>query len=255
MQVETLAEGVTLYNADCRDVMPTLGHIDAVISSPPYNCGMDYGPASDNLSLDSYKQLLKDSIFAGSAVRRCINTGVYIGSRKTRVLARGVVLGCTEETLVDEIIWDKGPARGTAWGNYPTSPRIRAQHEVVYIFGDKPIASDTGISWQDWSVYTASIWRIHPNVDLTIHPAQMPIELANRLAKLYSPAGGLVCDPFTGSGTTGVAAVSNGRKFVGVEIDQRYFDIACKRISEALKQPDFFQPAPTKAKAKQEKFL
>lgn len=58
------------------------------------------------------------------------------------------------------------------------------------------------------------------------------------------PAGGAALDPFMGSGTTGVAAVKLGRKFIGIEIEPKYFDIACRRISEALKQPDMFVEPP-----------
>lgn len=63
-------------------------------------------------------------------------------------------------------------------------------------------------------------------------------------------SGGCVVDPFMGSGTTGVAAAATGRRFTGIEIDPSYFDIACRRISEALKQPDMFIETP-KAKAEQ----
>lgn len=249
-RVEHLAEGVTLYLGDCRELISAVD-VDALITSPPYNCGKDYGTASDSLPIEQYQALLRDSVFGGNAVRRCINTGVYIGSRKNRMLARDIVLGCTGQRIVDEIIWDKGPANGAAWGNYPTSPRIRAQHETIYVFGENPIAGDSGVSWQEWSVLTNSIWRISANVDLSVHPAQMPVELALRLVKLYSPSNGVVCDPFMGSGTTGVAAVKLGRKFRGIEIEPRFFDIACSRISEALKQPDFFVErfAPLKQEA------
>ena len=54
----------------------------------------------------------------------------------------------------------------------------------------------------------------------------------------------MILDPFMGSGTTGVAAVKLGRKFIGIEIEPKYFDIACKRISDALKQPDMFVEQP-----------
>jgi len=75
-----------------------------------------------------------------------------------------------------------------------------------------------------------------------------------RLVERAALVGDLVCDPFMGSGTTGAACVKQGRRFVGVEIEPRYFDIACRRISDALKAPDLFIPTPA-PKAKQESLL
>ena len=76
----------------------------------------------------------------------------------------------------------------------------------------------------------------------TSHPSQKPIAL---LTEVVSRTSGSVLDPFMGSGTTGVACVNLDRKFIGIEIDEGYFDIACRRIQEAYKQPRLFdEPAP-----------
>ena len=75
----------------------------------------------------------------------------------------------------------------------------------------------------------------------------MPLEIAKRCCALWSDVRGVVVDPFMGSGTTGVACAKLGRKFVGIEIEPKYFDIACKRIEDAYKQPDLFIEAPKKA--------
>ena len=77
------------------------------------------------------------------------------------------------------------------------------------------------------------------------HPTQKPLELMKFCARMTS---GTILDPFMGSGTTGVAAVRLGRAFIGIEIEPKYFDIACRRISEALKQPDMFIEKPKPAK-------
>jgi site-specific DNA-methyltransferase (adenine-specific) len=76
------------------------------------------------------------------------------------------------------------------------------------------------------------------------HPNEKPIDLVSRLVATHSNRGDLILDPFMGSGTTGVAAVKLGRKFIGIEIEPKYFDIACQRISDALKQPDLFIERP-----------
>jgi len=83
-----------------------------------------------------------------------------------------------------------------------------------------------------------------------VHPTQKPIAVMEWAIKQLD-AQGTILDPFMGSGTTGVAAVKLGRQFVGVEIDPGYFDIACRRISDALARPDLFieRPAPAKQEA------
>ncbi len=235
----------TLLLGNCLDIIPTLGRFDAVVTSPPYNCGKDYGDAGDRRSIDDLTQLIKGSCFSGSARVSIVNVGQYIGSRGARILFRDVLEAASGARPFDEVVWDKGPANGAAWGNYPNSPRIRAQHESIYAFGDALMPTGNGLSWADWSRLTTSVWRISANVDLTTHPAMMPVEVARRCAALWTDVDGLVVDPFMGSGTTGVACVNLGRSFTGIELDPGYFDISCKRIEEAYKQPRLFEePAP-----------
>ena len=78
-----------------------------------------------------------------------------------------------------------------------------------------------------------------------LHPTQKPIEL---MQKVVGWTSGTVLDPFMGSGTTGVACVKMGRKFIGIEREPQYFEIACKRIEDAYRQGDLFvaPPAPEK---------
>tara|TARA_R110001599_G_scaffold349404_1_gene577732 strand:+ start:34 stop:810 length:777 start_codon:yes stop_codon:yes gene_type:complete len=247
MKTEQIGDA-TLYLGDCLEILPTLGKVDAVVTSPPYNCGKDYGAAGDRRSIFALEQLIKDSCFSGIANRSVVNVGQYIGSRSARILFRDVVYRASNNLpFIDEIIWDKGPANGAAWGNYPTSPRIRAQHESIYAFGDASMPNGNGLSWGEWSRLTTSIWRAAPNVDLSIHPAIMPLEIAKRCCSLWSDVKGVVVDPFLGSGTTGVACAKLGRTFIGIELDERYFQIACKRIQKAYDQPDLFVEPPKKS--------
>lgn len=252
-RVEVIGD-CTLYLGDCREIIGTLPFVDAVVTSPPYNCGKDYGTSKDDLSLDDYEEFLRACVFEIEANRLCVNVGNYIGSRGARVRTVDVLARASGRwPVLDEIIWDKGPANGAAWGNYPTSPRIRAQHEMIYVYGAAAMRADSGITWAEWSQLTTSIWRVPARVDLKEHPAQMPVEIADRLVRLYTPADGLVLDPFTGSGTTGIACAMNGRRFIGIELDPEHFDTACRRIEEAYRQPRLFdEPAP---KPVQEAFI
>lgn len=238
-RIETFGDA-TLYLGDCREILDWLPSVDAVVTSPPYNCGKDYGDADDGLELDDYIEFLRESLFAASPRVRVVNVGQFFGSRKTRKLFRDILLSVSPEPLVDEVVWDKGPVNGSGWGNYPNSPRIRAQHENIFVFGETRMPVGNGMDWKQWSRLTTSIWRIPPAVDLKVHPAMMPLEVAVRCVSLWSDITGEVLDPFMGSGTTGIAALSLNRRFIGIEQDERYFDIACRRIEDAQRQGSLF---------------
>ena len=79
-----------------------------------------------------------------------------------------------------------------------------------------------------------------------LHETQKPVSLMRELVSLFSNPNQTVLDCFMGSGTTGVACAKMGRKFVGIELDSKYFDIACRRIEEAYRQPDMFIAPPVK---------
>jgi site-specific DNA-methyltransferase (adenine-specific) len=80
----------------------------------------------------------------------------------------------------------------------------------------------------------------HPAVIDDAHPTVKPLPIIKRLLINCSEENDLILDPFLGSGTTGVACAEMGRKFTGIELDEKYFDIACRRIENAYKQPDLF---------------
>ncbi|TFH43433.1 MAG: site-specific DNA-methyltransferase, partial [Lysobacterales bacterium] len=103
----------------------------------------------------------------------------------------------------------------------------------------------TDIRRDEFMEWTNGLWTFPGERKSRIgHPAPFPLELPRRCIKLFSFVEDTVLDPFMGSGTTGVAAVKLGRKFTGIEIDPGYFDIACRRIAAALKEPDLFVEPP-----------
>ena len=129
-----------------------------------------------------------------------------------------------------EIVWAKNCHMG------PPSP-VASRDERIWIFSEKGIKGAT---------FETSVWDqpIIPTWAHKHHKNEKPVSLMVRLIRWLDPQ--TILDPFMGSGTTGVACVKLGRKFIGIEIDPGYFDIACKRIREAYRQPDFFvePPAP-----------
>ena len=100
--------------------------------------------------------------------------------------------------------------------------------------------------WNQESGGIGTIWRI-AREQLKEHPVAYPEELPRRCIMATTDTGETILDPFMGSGTTGVACAKLGRKFVGIEIEPKYFEIACRRIEEAYRQPDFFIEPPKKA--------
>lgn len=233
----------TLYLGDCLQAMRIIGpgQVDAVVTSPPYNCGKRYGTHDDELDPVEYWSWLEDRMHASAVAIAphgylCVNHANYIGSRETRQFVPDELrpLLSRQMPFVDWIVWDKGPANGAAWGNFPTSPRMRAQHENIFIHGGVKQMPPSDIEWDEWSKFTTSIWRIPTtDVDASIHPAMMPVEVAVRLCKLYSPVGGIVLDPFMGSGQTALACIKSGRRFIGIEIDEKHFETSRRRIERA----------------------
>lgn len=132
-----------------------------------------------------------------------------------------------------QVIWDKRNP-GIGW-------RYRRQFEQIMIGHRR----GGRIAWADPSLAHSNIISYMPRKN-RIHPNEKPIDLLGKLLDLHTKPGELVLDPFMGSGTTGVAAARWGRKFVGVEIEEHYFEMSCKRIEEAYKQPQLFAEKPAK---------
>jgi len=257
MRIETLAEGVVLYNADCREVLPTLPKVDAVVTSPPYNMrgGIGtamghrnslwsgapaltngYGEHTDDMVPAEYEKWQRQIL---GQLWKCLSgSGVIFYNHKPRPregelwlpLALGVEL-----PLRQIVIWDRG-------NGFNFSPsHFMPMHEWVIVWAK----ADFRLKSRGASA-CGDVWHIPPEHQDIDHPAPFPVELASRC--IGSTDCQAILDPFMDSGTTGVAAVKLGRKFIGIEIERKYFDIACRRISDALKQPDMFIEPPKPAK-------
>lgn len=234
-RVEHLAEGVTLYLGDCRDILPTLGEVDAVVTDPPYGMGWDTnskrfsggnrakqkGPGRDD-----WGSLHGDAVQFNAEPWLKIPEAVLWGANHYgQQLPKGTTL-----------VWiKKSPHLFGTWLSDAEIGWSKGGHGVYVHYESFPPPS-----------------RIYENDGRRAgHPTQKPIGLMSWcIARLK---GRVILDPFTGSGTTGVAAVKLGRQFMGIEIEPKYFDVACKRISAALAQPDIFVERPSAAV--QERFL
>jgi hypothetical protein len=204
----------TLYLGDCRGVLATL-QADAVIMDPPYGIGYESGHATPELwqagttIVGDGCTSARDAVIAWAGDRPVLCFGSWRAARPAS----------TRQVL----IWDKGGALGMGALDIPWKP----DHEEIYVLGKGFTGSrDSG-----------SVLR-HPPVQSMakngrVHPTEKPVGL---LQRLVAKVPGTVCDPFMGSGSTGVACAALGRPFVGVEIEPRYFEIACERIENAQRQ-------------------
>lgn len=207
-----------LILGDCREVLPTLGRVDAVVTDPPYGIGAERGIGKVTLE--------------GSDFRACDSQWDSKPPSKDTFAA---ILAMSDE----QIIWG---------GNFFDLPPSAA-----FFVWDKiqPEGLSLSMAEQAWVSFGASarIWRWK---SMSInggaakhHPTQKPEELIKWCINRLPFDGGTILDPFMGSGTTGVACMKLGRKFIGIEIEERYFDIACKRVEEAWRQPRLFdEPRP-----------
>ena len=235
---------------DAREVLRKLPDrcVHLVVTSPPYNVGKEY---DENLTLEEYLDFIEEVMREVYRVlvwggRICFNVANL--GRKPYIPLHAYIIQRLEEIgflLRGEVIWDKGDAvsgSSTAWGSWcsATNPLLRDQHEYIIVAskGDfrrnKGYKEDT-ITKEEFLEFTRSIWRFPPESAKKVgHPAPFPEELPYRCIQLYTFKEDVVLDPFVGSGTTCVAALKVGRHCVGIDVDERYVEIAKKRLEELL---------------------
>jgi modification methylase len=251
----------TLYLGDCREVLPTLPAVDAVITSPPYNLGNTtgggfplghydaskgmaarggqgkwgggelrdgYGAHDDAMPHNKYVEWQKEILRLCWA--QLSPTGAIFYNHKPRVLGGLVVtpLAYNPDLPVRQIIiWARSGGMNFSPAFYlPTHEWIVILAKPDFRLRDKA-ASGVG-----------DVWRIHQNDGGNEHPAPFPLQLPAQI--LETTPAEVVCDPFMGSGTTGVACAQHNRQFIGIELEPRFFDMACRRIEAAYAQGRLF---------------
>lgn len=222
VRVEQIGDA-TLHLGDCRDILPTLGKVDAVVTDPPYGLG-DWnnrgtnagGPFDSNMTQEWDVLISGDDVAAiRAAGRNCIIWGAnYLLDYLPR----------TKQMLV----WNKG---------------IRGMH-----------FNDCEMAWCSQFKEASRVFDYSPSrAEPKQHPTAKPLALMAWCLNQLPKTDQLICDPYMGSGTTGVACANLGRSFIGIEREPSYFDTACRRIEEAYKQPRLFSEPVQKSI--QEKFI
>lgn len=241
IQLPTEAEPVVVVCGDALDAMRELpdGCVDLVVTSPPYNqlhgSGITGGGMmkangfcrtaheigyADDMPEPDYQAWL------ASVVAEClrVSRGLVWVNHKTRY-RDGVAIHPLQFLgfpVYSEVIWDRGGSMAL------NCKRFAPSHETIIAFG-KPSY------WDDSSNRLMSVWRISPRREdgANGHPCPYPVSLPRRCIKASCEPGGLVFDPFAGSGTTGVAAALEGRRCFLIEKDAAYCDIIRRRVAEA----------------------
>jgi DNA modification methylase len=210
MRVETIGDA-TLYLGDCREVLPTLGPVAAVITDPPYGIGKDGQKRTTG----------------GNGGRKAYDFMGWDGERPDAALL--IALHRMSPICV---MWG---------GNYFADLLPPAGKWLVWDKGQRINQSDGELAYTSLggALRICTMNRVELMTDGAEHPTQKPIKLMQwTLAQVGNPAS--VLDPFMGSGTTGVACMKQGLAFIGIEREPAYFDIAVRRIAKAYEQPRLF---------------
>lgn len=233
---EVLAEGVELYLGDCREILPALGKVDAVVTDPPYGIKEAAG-----------KNASRSKPLGGSQVKTPGKTIIARDFGDDR---------WDDEPIDDELMaMVRDAARWTIifGGNYYSLPPSSCWLVWDKLNGNSDFA-DCELAWTNLPKAVRRIrfmWNgmFRQNGEARgDHPTQKPIDVMKWCIERLPDDSIKILDPFMGSGTTGVAAVKLGRKFIGIEIEPKYFEIARKRIQAALDAPDMFVETPKPAK-------
>ena len=249
-----------LLHGECLELMKDIpdGSVDLVVTSPPYFNAMEYS------SWDTYDEFLYflRNIFTETYRivkngRMCVvNISTVIQPRPSRSkeskrLAIPFHFVCLMEDIgfkfLEDIIWVKPEgASKNRNGNFfthrqPVAYKPNIVNEYIFVFQkpmngliDKILRSYDGKIKEDSLVddgyERSNVWYMNPVTATKLHPASYPIELPEKIVKYYSYVTDIVLDPFMGSGTTGVACLNTNRNFIGIELDENYFNIAKERI-------------------------
>ena len=237
-----------IYQGDCREIIRGLENnsIDLVVTSPPYNVGVDYGQYEDSIPMPDYRLMVKDLFVVldckvKNTGRVCINVSLKnengIVDIPSIIKEEADNIGWEQRF---EIIWNKGSSESSsAWGSWrsPSSPRPIFNHEYILVFdvGDEKKESEKTLEKEEFMEYVKSVWNITPETS-SEHPAPFPKEIPRRLIKLNSYKGDVVLDPFIGSGTTAVVAEKLNRDWIGIDLNKDYVEMSYDRIDDETKR-------------------
>ncbi len=220
---EDAEAGITIYHGDALEVLPELSSVDLVVTDPPYTFGI--ASTAQEGKAGGWGDLMNSATWYAAWLRECRRltesrqgaVWVFNSWRSFPVLARTAYqLGWPIESL---LVWDK------EWIGPGGNKGLRPAYELVALFAQPGFAiANRGLP---------DVWRSKwSSIKPSGHPAEKPVDLVGRI--IAESGGGLVLDPFCGSGTTLVAAKILGHRAVGCEIEERYCEIAARRLQQQV---------------------
>jgi len=205
----------TLYLGDCRDIFPIIGKVDSVVTDPPYGMNFQSNRRAKKHEKIAYDESAEIAIAAIEWAKECASHSVYAFGRWNNIK------NYPEPRSV--ITWVKNH-----WSMGDLDHEHARQTEVIFFY---PCVNHRFPSGRPTDVIH------HARTQNESHPTEKPVGL---MEKIVMWTEGVVCDPFMGSGTTGVAASNLKKPFIGIEREKKYFDIACERIAAAQSQGQLF---------------
>lgn len=204
-------DGITIYHGDCREILPHLPKVDLVLTDPPYNCGKDYGTYKDNITPGEYHHFMK----------------MVVGFCRDMALNQFWVAPRYQLPLWSELIPDyhlivvrrgaMGPYRGGWSDQFQIALAVGKPSRCTPDLWDKIRLKGEGYFFRE---------------ETFGHPGYTPYPIMAKAVDLLSTK--IVCDPFCGTGTSIVAAKQLGRKAIGIEIEEKYCEIAVKRLGQGV---------------------
>lgn len=223
---KTVIRDCTIYEENCLDVLPFLEPVDLVVTDPPYGCNYK---TNHRRTLDTPDKLAGDDKpnldFVPPIVRAVKpNSAIYLCTRFDVYAVWEQALKEAGSNIKTTVVWDKGNwTAGDLEGDYGNQVELILYAHV----GRSKLRRGR----------PSNLWSI-PRDPPGEHPTPKPVSLFERCILNSSDPGDLVLDAFLGSGTAAVACIRTGRKFVGCEIDPKYFDLSCRRIEMAYTEID-----------------
>lgn len=255
-------EGVkenTIISGNCIEILKEIKNesIDLVVTSPPYNVGIKYDNWNDNKPEKEYRDFTENwlkEVYRTLKIggRICLNIPVMGNNPEMKKsnqylfhLPQYLEIIKKNFSLRECLTWIKSYAEynenvfcggNTAWGSYlsPSNPFCRSFSEFIIVaHKEKPnlqYKGETDLTKEEFLKFTKNVW-FFPSEQNREHPAPFPEELPRRCIKLYSWMGATILDPFIGWGTTALAAIKLNRKYIGIDISEKY----CKQAEERIK--------------------
>jgi DNA modification methylase len=223
-----IIEGCALYLGDCLERLPKLERVDCIITDPPYGDGAETAYGLHNKQIAGNDDPLLNCVMLREAYH-CLrkNSTIYnFTNWKHQDFLRNYIQRYSRLKHKHSVVWDKN---GIKLGG-----AFRPAHELILVL-EKGKPAYHRKNFSDVQRYSC----VQHNAES--HPHEKPLALLKSMLAHSTNPGDTVLDPFMGSGSTGVACAEMGRKFIGIELNEKYFDMACRRIEAAYQQGQLFQ--------------